>query len=86
MCPVLRPRGASDIGLRCAFRHAAAESFFSSLERKVLSRHDFAAIAEAKEIVIEWCHDFYKNQRRHATIGMIPPAEFEAANIQNRAE
>jgi len=59
------------------FDNAAAESFFSSLEWEVLSRNDFATIAQARAVVIDWCYGFYNHQRRHSTIGMVPPVTYE---------
>ena len=41
------------------FDNATAESFFSTLEHEVLSRHAFATKAEARKIIQAWCHEFY---------------------------
>ena len=38
------------------FDNAAAEAFFSTLEHEVLSRHAFATKADARKIVLAWCH------------------------------
>lgn len=57
--------------------NAAAESFFSTLEHEVLSRHTFATRAEARAVIGAWCQDFYNNYRRHTTAGGLPPAEYE---------
>ncbi len=59
------------------FDNAAAESFFSTLENEVLSRHTFTTKAEARTIVLAWCHEFYNTRRRHSSAAMLPPAEFE---------
>jgi putative transposase len=59
------------------FDNAAAESFFSTLEHEVLSRHTFATKAEARKIVLAWCHEFYNTRRRHSSAAMLAPAEFE---------
>jgi transposase InsO family protein len=59
------------------FDNAAAESFFSTLEHEVLSRHTFATKAEARKIVLAWCHDFYNTRRRHSSAAMLAPAAFE---------
>jgi len=59
------------------FDNAAAESFFSTLEHEVLSRHRFASKAEARKIVLAWCHEFYNTRRRHSSAALLPPAEFE---------
>ena len=39
------------------FDNAAAEAFFSTLEHEVLSRHHFTTKAEARAVVLAWCHD-----------------------------
>jgi transposase InsO family protein len=59
------------------FDNAAAESFFSTLEHEVLSRHHFATKAEARTIVLAWCHQFYNTRRRHSSAALLPPDEFE---------
>jgi len=59
------------------FDNAAAESFFSTLEHEVLSRHAFTTKAEARKIVLAWCHDFYNTRRRHSSAAMLAPAAFE---------
>ncbi|MCH5645492.1 integrase core domain-containing protein [Gordonia sp. ABSL49_1] len=61
------------------FDNAAAEAFFSSLEWEVLSRNDFDTIAEAKGTVLDWCYGFYNHDRRHSTIGMVSPIDYENA-------
>lgn len=59
------------------FDNAAAESFFSTLEHEVLSRHTFATKAEARKIITKWCHEFYNTRRRHSSAALLAPAEFE---------
>jgi transposase InsO family protein len=59
------------------FDNAAAESFFSTLEHEVLSRHHFVTKAEARTIVLGWCHEFYNTRRRHSSAALLAPDEFE---------
>jgi putative transposase len=59
------------------FDNAAAESFFSTLEHEVLSRHTFTTKAEAREVIKHWCHEFYNTRRRHSSAALLAPAEFE---------
>lgn len=61
------------------FDNAAAESFFSSLEHEVLSRHHFKTRKEAQEIVVSWAYDFYNNRRRHSVCGSKSPVDYEHA-------
>jgi len=59
------------------FDNAAAESFFSTLEHEVLSRHHFATKAEARTVVLAWCHQFYNVTRRHSSAAMMAPDDYE---------
>jgi putative transposase len=59
------------------FDNAAAEAFFSSLEWEVLSRHDFENTSQAQAVVLDWCYGFYNHDRRHSTIGMMSPINYE---------
>ena len=68
------------------FDNAAAESFFSTLEHEVLSRHHFRTRAEARAVVVPWCHDFYNIQRRHSTAALLAPAEFERIAASSRKQ
>ena len=59
------------------FDNAAAESFFSTLEWEVLSRHHFSTRAEAREVVTRWVCDFYNKTRLHSSCGMKSPIDYE---------
>lgn len=59
------------------FDNAAAESFFSTLEHEVQSRHHFATRAEAQTTIVSWVVDFYNSRRRHSSAGRQSPIDFE---------
>ena len=59
------------------FDNAAAESFFSTLEHEVLSRHHFNTRKEAQQTIVEWVVDFYNRRRRHSFCGMQSPIDYE---------
>jgi transposase InsO family protein len=59
------------------FDNAAAESFFSTLEHEVLSRHHFSTRAQARAVVTAWCHEFYNTRRRHSAAALMSPTEYE---------
>jgi len=61
------------------FDNAAAEAFFSTLEWEVLSRTVFRDPDHAREVVLEWCHDFYNTTRRHSSAKMMSPINYEAS-------
>ncbi len=51
-------------------------AFFSSLEWEVLSRNTFDSTRQAQAVIPDWAYGFYNHQRRHSTIGMIPPVQY----------
>jgi len=67
------------------FDNAAAESFFSTLEHEVLSRHHFTTKAQARAVVLAWCHDFYNTRRRHSSAALMPPIEYENIAVDQPA-
>ena len=66
------------------FDNAAAEAFFSSLEWEVLSRHEFGDTGQAQAVVLDWCYGFYNHDRRHSTIGMMSPINYENTAAPDR--
>ena len=56
--------------------NAVAESFFSTLEWEHLGRHPVKSVRETRA-EIEGYLDFYNHERRHSTIGLVSPVEFE---------
>lgn len=66
------------------FDNAAAESFFSTLEHEVLSRHHFKTRKEAQQTIVKWVVDFYNCRRRHSSCGMQSPIDYETS-AANRA-
>ncbi len=66
------------------FDNAAAEAFFSSLEWEVLSRHEFKNTGQAQAVVLDWCYGFYNHDRRHSTIGMMSPINYENTAAPDR--
>lgn len=61
-----------------ALDNAAIESFNSTLEHELLSRVRFATRAEARHTVAAWIDD-YNRHRRHSSVQMMSPVEFEQA-------
>ncbi|QYN18944.1 IS3 family transposase [Amycolatopsis sp. DSM 110486] len=66
------------------FDNAAAESFFSTLEHEVLSRHQFKTRKEAQQTIVEWVVEFYNRRRRHSSCDMHSPIDYETT-AANRA-
>lgn len=67
------------------FDNAAAESFFSTLEHEVLSRHHFRTREEARRVIVNWVVDFYNRRRRHSSCGMKSPIEYEITAVNQAA-
>jgi putative transposase len=57
--------------------NAAAESFWSTLKTEHYNRHHFATKAEARHSVGAWIEERYNRRRRHSSLGMVTPVEFE---------
>ena len=60
-----------------AYDNAAAESFFATLECELIDRETFRDRTEARMAVFDFIEAFYNPRRRHSSIGMLSPAEFE---------
>lgn len=56
--------------------NAVAESFFASLKVELVNRVHFATRADARQAIFRWIAR-YNHRRRHSTLGMIPPIEWE---------
>ena len=67
------------------FDNAAAESFFSTLEHEVLSRHHFRTREEARQTIVKWIVDFYNCRRRHSSCGMQSPIDYETTAASRAA-
>ena len=51
----------------------------SACPRTGVRPHDFATIDQARAIVLDWCYGFYNHDRRHSTIGMLSPINYETS-------
>ena len=67
-----RSMGATGI----CWDNAGAESLWSTFKHEYYSRHTFAHITELVAAVDNWMH-FYNTRRRHSTIGMLSPTDYE---------
>jgi putative transposase len=57
--------------------NAAAESFFSLLQKNVLNRQSWATRDELREAIIIWIERTYHRRRRQRRLGKLTPIEFE---------
>jgi len=58
-------------------QNAFVESFNSKLRDECLNEHVFLTLAEARETIEAWRHD-YNHRRPHSSLGALTPAEFAA--------
>jgi putative transposase len=61
------------------FDNAVLESFHASLKKDLIHRRGWPTKAEARIAVIE---AFYNRRRRHSTLGMLSPVEFENGTLR----
>ncbi len=60
-----------------AYDNAVAESFFATLKKELIHRQSWPTRRELSSAVFEYIEAFYNRDRRHSTLGMRSPAEFE---------
>lgn len=59
------------------FDNAVAESFFATLKTELVAGADWATREEARAAVFAYIEIWYNRQRRHSSLGYVPPAEYE---------
>lgn len=57
--------------------NAVMESFFATLQTELLDRKTWRSRDELRTAIFYWIEVTYNRQRRHSTLGMLTPAEFE---------
>jgi putative transposase len=62
-----------------AYDNAVAETFFATLKKELVNRRTWPSRHELQSAVFEYIEAFYNRQRRHSTLGMVSPAEYEQA-------
>jgi putative transposase len=60
-----------------AYDNAVAESFFATLKKELIHRRSWPSRRELSAAVFEYIEAFYNRDRRHSTLGMHSPADFE---------
>ena len=60
-----------------AYDNALAESFFASLECELLDRSRFVSREAARLAIFDWLETWYNRRRRHSSLAMLAPVEFE---------
>jgi putative transposase len=69
-----------------ALDNAVAESFFATLECELIGRSTFRNRRKARMAAFEYIEAFSNPRRRHSSIGMLSPAEFERRWAQDQTD
>lgn len=59
------------------YDNAVAESFFATLKKELVHRRSWPTRRELTSEVFEYIEAFYNRVRRHSTLGMLSPLDFE---------
>jgi putative transposase len=60
------------------YDNAKMESFWSRVQVELLDRKRWNTRVELATALFEYLEIFHNRQRRHSSLGMLTPAEFEA--------
>ena len=60
-----------------AYDNAMAESFFATLECELINRRSWKTKTEARLAIFTWIESWYNPHRRHSSIGLRSPNNFE---------
>ena len=63
------------------YDNAVVESFFSNLKKERVRGRTYLTREEARADIFDYIEVFYNRRRRHSTLGMISPVEFEEVKI-----
>ena len=61
----------------CAYDNAVAESFFATLKKELVHRRSWPTPREMTGEIFEYIEAFYNPRRRHSTLGMLSPVDYE---------
>jgi putative transposase len=83
-------RAASDAGIAVsmgsrgdAYDNAVAE--FATLKKELVNRRSWQSRLELQSAVFEYIEAFYNRRRRHSTLGMVSPAEYEQTQTMEKS-
>jgi len=64
------------------YDNSMMESFWGTMQLELLDSRSWKTRAELANAIFEWIECWYNPQRRHSSIGMLSPADYEAAHTQ----
>ena len=59
------------------YDNSMMESFWGTLQLEVLDSRTWETRSELANAIFEWIECWYNTERRHSSIGMLPPVVFE---------
>jgi putative transposase len=62
------------------FDNSLVESFWGTLQLELLDSRTWKSRAELANAIFEWIECWYNPKRRHSSIGMLSPVDYEAAH------
>jgi len=62
------------------YDNAYVESWFGSLKKEWIYRHDFSTKAEVRTLVFEYIETWYNKKRKHSSLGFMSPVEYKNLN------
>jgi putative transposase len=64
-------------GVGACYDNAMIESFWSRMQVELLDRHRWRTRLELANAIFDYLEIFHNRQRRHSSLGMLSPIEFE---------
>jgi transposase InsO family protein len=65
------------------FDNAIAESFFATLKKELIHGRSWPTKAELRTEIFEYIEVFFNRRRRHSTLGMLSPANYENSTLSD---
>jgi transposase InsO family protein len=66
--------------------NAVAESFFATLKKELIYRRSRPTKSELRTAAFDYIEVFYNRHRRHKTLGMLSPAQYETITHHHHLE
>jgi putative transposase len=64
-----------------AYDNAVAETFFATLKKELVNRRTWPDRLELQSATFEYIEAFYNRRRRHSTLNMLSPANYEQLRL-----
>jgi putative transposase len=64
-----------------AYDNAVAETFFATLKKELVNRRTWPSRLALQSAVFEYIEAFYNRRRRHSTLNMLSPADYEELGL-----